>query len=79
MNHVEELYKELKSNYEVVKESWIVKSNNQITYGVDEKLNTFDVLVKAENRLSIMQRQQLLKDMTHVNNQLKDIRKQASI
>lgn len=76
---VEDLYKNLKENYKVVENSWIVKSNPGIMTGVEENFHTFETLVKNNNKLSTIQKQNLLKDMNKTNDYLKDIRKKSNI
>lgn len=77
--NIEELYKDLKKNYKAVECSWLVKSNPNLLTGVDDNFHTFEVLVKNNNKLATLQKQQLIQDMNKTNDYLKDIRKKSNI
>ncbi|UGL60506.1 hypothetical protein [Staphylococcus phage vB_SurM-PSU4] len=71
--HVEDLYKELSSNYKTARENKIVKSNPHLLKDVEENLHEFEILVKNSIKLSTIQKQQLISDMTKSNDYLKSI------
>lgn len=71
--HVEDLYKELSSNYKTARENKIVKSNPHLLKDVEENLHEFEVLVKNSIKLSTIQKQQLISDMTKSNDYLRSI------
>lgn len=71
--HVEDLYEELNNNYKTVSENKIVKSNPHLLKEVEENLHDFEVLVKNSIKLSTIQKQQLISDMTKYNDYLKNI------
>ena len=71
--HVEDLYEELNNNYKTVRENKIVKSNPHLLKKVEENLHDFEVLVKNSIKLSTIQKQQLISDMTKYNDYLKNI------
>lgn len=71
--HVEDLYEELNNNYKTTKENKIVKSNPHLLKEVEENLHDFEVLVKNSIKLSTIQKQQLISDMTKYNDYLKNI------
>lgn len=74
MNYnVEGLYEELNNNYKTARENKIVKSNPHLLKDVEENLHEFDVLVKNSIKLSTIQKQQLISDMTKSNDYLKSI------
>lgn len=74
MNYnVEGLYEELNNNYKTARENKIVKSNPYLLKDVEENLHEFDVLVKNSIKLSTIQKQQLISDMTKSNDYLKSI------
>ena len=71
--HVEDLYEELNNNYKTTRENKIVKSNPRLLKEVEENLHEFEVLVKNSIKLSTIQKQQLISDMTKYNDYLKNI------
>lgn len=74
MNYnIEDLYKELNNNYKTARENKIVKSNPHLLKDVEENLHEFDVLVNNTIKLSTIQKQQLISDMTKSNDYLKSI------
>ncbi|AVP40416.1 hypothetical protein HOS99_gp179 [Staphylococcus phage phiSA_BS1] len=74
MNYdVEGLYEDLNNNYKTARENKIVKSNPHLLKNVEENLHEFDVLVKNSIKLSTIQKQQLISDMTKSNDYLKSI------
>lgn len=74
MNYnIEGLYTELNNNYKTARENKIVKSNPHLLKDVEENLHEFDVLVKNSIKLSTIQKQQLISDMTKSNDYLKSI------
>lgn len=74
MNYdVEGLYEELNNNYKTARENKIVKSNPHLLKDVEENLHEFEVLVKNSIKLSTIQKQQLISDMTKSNDYLKSI------
>ena len=74
MNYdVEGLYEYLNNNYKTARENKIVKSNPHLLKNVEENLHEFDVLVKNSIKLSTIQKQQLISDMTKSNDYLKSI------
>jgi len=74
MNYdVEGLYEDLNNNYKTARENKIVKSNPHLLKNVEENLHEFDVLVKNSIKLSTIQKQQLISDMTKSNDYLKNV------
>lgn len=74
MNYnIESLYTELNNNYKTARENKIVKSNPHLLKDVEENLHEFEVLVKNSIKLSTIQKQQLISDMTKSNDYLKNI------
>ena len=71
--HVEDLYEELNNNYKTTRENKIVKSNPHLLKEVEENLHEFEVLVKNSIKLSTIQKQQLISEMTKYNDYLKNI------